>query len=119
MTAASITGTTHGAAQSGRDGFVFRTPDDRCTIEVGGGGLTAVVTVTPGAAVEFAPCDNADVVTGSWVTRQPGESFALGPGDRRMGRMVGIGGAGVRVQFAGPQLETLRNYAGHKGTSSE
>src|SRR4051794_16540404 len=107
MTAAMISGTQHNAALRGVDGASLHAPGDTVTIEVGGGGLTATVFVTPGQPVEFAPCTNADVVTGGWVTRQPGESFALNPGDRRVGRMVGIGGAGVRVEFGGPQLDKL------------
>jgi hypothetical protein len=117
-TPAQITGTQHAVANNGgvAGGGMLR-PEDRVTIEVGRDDLSAVVTISPGQPVEVAPADSSDQPTGGWVQYSAGQSFPLGPGDRRVARMVGVGGAGLRVQFAGPGLDVLRNYDGTRGTA--
>lgn len=105
MTAASISGTTHGERLRGVNGFTFNTPGQLCTLECGAADLSMVVTVSPGQAVEVASCDNQDVVTSGWTSYTAGQSFSLVPADgRRVARMVGVGGAGLRAEFTGDRV---------------
>lgn len=111
----TISGTTHAAVTRASDGFAFTRPEDRCVIELGAG-LAGVVTITPGGDVEVAPVDHTDQPTGGWTSWSAGQSFPVAEGQRVAARMVGVGGAGLRVALSGPGLEALRNYDGTPGS---
>jgi hypothetical protein len=119
MSAADVTGTQHATVHNGGTaGLGFLNPADRRTFECGRDDLTAVATVSPGSAIEVAPCSSSDEVTGPWVQYAAGQTFNLTPADgRRIARMVGIGGAGLMIRYSGPGLEILRNYDGTRGTA--